>query len=159
MASPGGTSSGSSLLHNSGGDEGLQTVTDQKKRKRMISNRESARRSRMRKQKQLSDLITESSQLQKENSQATMLLNIITRRCATVEAENSILRAQVMELSYALESLDEITQSIRGSNNMVLWDGTQLMNSLMISSWNFRYINQPMMAPAEKMFYYRQGAY
>ncbi|KAG6471846.1 hypothetical protein ZIOFF_069293 [Zingiber officinale] len=132
MASPGGASSGSSLLHNSGA-EGLQTVTDQKKRKRMISNRESARRSRMRKQKQLSDLITESSQLQKENSQATMLLNIITRRCATVEAENSILRAQVMELSYALESLDEITQSIRGSNNMVLWDGTQLMNSLMIS--------------------------
>lgn len=143
MASPGGTSSGSSLLHNSGG-EGLQAVMDLKKRKRMISNRESARRSRMRKQKQLSDLITESSQLQKENSQATMLLSIITRRCAIVEAENSILRAQVMELSDALESLVEITQSIRGSNNIVLWDGTQLMNSL-ISSWNFRYINQPMM--------------
>ncbi|XP_074571729.1 bZIP transcription factor 44-like [Curcuma longa] len=155
MASPDGTSSGSSLLHNLGSDEDLQSLMEQKKRKRMISNRESARRSRMRKQKQLSDLITELSQLKKENSQIIMLLSITTQRRAAMEAENSILMAQVMELSYALESLNEIAHSMRGSNlssNMSMWDGPQLTDSFM-SPWNLRHINQPIMASAEDMLY------
>ncbi|KAI0515746.1 hypothetical protein KFK09_008413 [Dendrobium nobile] len=48
-SSTGTTSSGSSImLRNSGSEENLQALMDQKKRKRMISNRELARRSRLR---------------------------------------------------------------------------------------------------------------
>lgn len=156
MASPGGTSSGSSLLHNLGSEEDLQTLMEQKKRKRMISNRESARRSRMRKQKLLSDLITELSQLKKENSQLIMLLSITTQRSAAMEAENSILMTQVKELNCALESLNEIAHTMRGSNlssNMLMWGGPQLLDSF-TSLWNLRHINQPIMASAENMLYY-----
>ncbi|KAK8364362.1 hypothetical protein V6Z12_A03G225400 [Gossypium hirsutum] len=96
-----GTSSGSStMVTNSGSDEDLQALMNERKRKRMISNRESARRSRMRKQKHLDDLVAQVSQLQNENHQILTRVSITTQRYLNVEAENSVLRAQANELSH-----------------------------------------------------------
>lgn len=83
-------------------------VMDQRKRKRMLSNRESARRSRQRKQKQLDDLTAEVSQLRKENAQVVAALKVTTQHYLGVEAENSVLRTQMVELSHRLQSLNEI---------------------------------------------------
>ncbi|RRT43903.1 hypothetical protein B296_00045806 [Ensete ventricosum] len=139
MASPSGTSSGSSQLLSSGSQEDLQTVMDQKKRKRMISNRESARRSRMRKQKQLADLTAEVMQLRRKNGHAFTVLNLTTQNYSVVEAENSVLRAQAMELTYRLQSLNEIVDNLNGNS---------------ISPWNFRCMNRPITASAESVLYY-----
>ncbi|CAL9054519.1 unnamed protein product [Musa banksii] len=139
MASPSGTSSGSSQLLTSGSEEDLQAVMDQKKRKRMISNRESARRSRMRKQKQLADLTAEVMRLRRENDQAVVALNLTTQSYSVVEAENSVLRAQAMELTYRLQSLNEIVDNL---------------NENSISPWNFLCMNRPIMASADNMLYY-----
>lgn len=81
---------------------------DDRKRKRMISNRESARRSRMRKQKQVEDLVNETSQL--ENSNALLRQNIesATRRYTEMESANNVLRAQTMELTERLRSLNSV---------------------------------------------------
>ncbi|RWW30036.1 hypothetical protein GW17_00005412 [Ensete ventricosum] len=91
----------------------------------MLSNRESARRSRMRKQKHMDDLKAQVSQLQKENSQILIALNITTQHYAGVEAENSLLRTQLMELSSRLQSLSEITYCMGGSscNSLQTSDG------------------------------------
>ncbi|KAG6506538.1 hypothetical protein ZIOFF_031862 [Zingiber officinale] len=159
MASSSGTSSGSSLLHNSGSEEDLQALLDQKKRKRMISNRESARRSRMRKQKQLDDLMAQVSQLRKESSHALSVLNLIAQRRSGVEAENSVLRAQAMELSNRLQALNEILNNLKSSSSSSsnsfhprpeVFQAQFTDNP--ISPWNFSCTNQPIMASEEIMF-------
>ncbi|URD99910.1 ocs element-binding factor 1 [Musa troglodytarum] len=82
----------------------------------MTSNRESARRSRMRKQKHLDDLTAQLNQLRKENSQIMTSLTLITHHYFAVEADNSVLRTQLVELSSRLQSLDEILQCLNGNN-------------------------------------------
>ncbi|KAL8026681.1 hypothetical protein ABFX02_14G044400 [Erythranthe guttata] len=88
---------------------------DRRKRKRMESNRESARRSRVRKQKHLDDLTAEISRMSKENNQISISVNVTAQHCVSVEAQNSVLRAQMMELTQRLHSLNEILDFIHCS--------------------------------------------
>ncbi|XP_042015088.1 bZIP transcription factor 44-like [Salvia splendens] len=105
------TSSGTSSFEN------LDGAMDQRKRKRMQSNRESARRSRMRKQKHLDDLMAQAQQLREENARILSSIGATAQRCASVEAENSVLAAQVMELTQRLGSLDEILSYIGSASS------------------------------------------
>ncbi|RZC44651.1 hypothetical protein C5167_037598 [Papaver somniferum] len=117
-----GTSSGGSLdttLHKSGSEGDLQqhVEMDQRKRKRMLSNRESARRSRMRKQKHLDELMDQVTQIRKENNQILTSVNLTTQHYVNIESENSILRAQMDELNNRLQSLTEISHYLTANNN------------------------------------------
>lgn len=151
MASSSGTCSGSTLMHNSGSEEDLKAMIELKKRKRMISNRESARRSRMKKQKHLDNLISQVTHLRKENQHIITGVNITTQQYLNIEAENSVLKAQVGELSYRLQSLDEIITFLNASNG-VFGAGdsssfTEPYDSL-LNPLNLPYLNQPIMAAA-----------
>lgn len=161
MASSSGTtttSSGSTLMQNSGSEEDLQTLMDQRKRKRMISNRESARRSRMRKQKHLDDLMAQVAQLRNENQQLITSINITTQHFLNVEADNSILRAQVGELGHRLQSLNEIIDFLTANNGGFLADSSNNFNEPAADSFlnplNMSYLNQPIMASADDVFQY-----
>ncbi|XP_042438728.1 bZIP transcription factor 11-like [Zingiber officinale] len=105
MASPCGTSSGTSRRLNTQSEEDLM---NRRKQRRMLSNRESARRSRMRKQKHLGDLTAEASRLREENCRMMTALALAERHCAAAEAENAVLRAQVAELDLTLQALNNI---------------------------------------------------
>ncbi|XVE67006.1 hypothetical protein DITRI_Ditri08aG0125500 [Diplodiscus trichospermus] len=158
MASSSGTSSGSpTLIQNSGSEEDLQALMNERKRKRMISNRESARRSRMRKQKHLDDLMAQLTQLQKENNQIITRINITTQHYLNVEAENSVLRAQANELSHRLESLNEIITFLNGSNG-ASFDAQEIALTepagSFLNPFNLAHLNQPIMACADNMFQY-----
>ncbi|MBA0765282.1 hypothetical protein Gotri_014503, partial [Gossypium trilobum] len=98
--------SGNSNSNSSGSTQ--HQLMDQRKRKRMESNRESARRSRMRKQKHLDDLVGQITELKKDNNQILTSINFTTHRYLNIEAENSVLRAQMTELSQRLDSLNDI---------------------------------------------------
>ncbi|KAF5455871.1 hypothetical protein F2P56_025403 [Juglans regia] len=155
MASTSGNSSGSSQTQNSGSEGDLQLLMDQRKRKRMQSNRESARRSRMRKQKHLEDLMAQSAQLSKDNNQILTKINITSQYYINVEAQNSILRAQVVELSQRLDSLNEILNFINTSGTGV-YDSDQTLQTSADSFMNLTnllYLNQPIPASAD-MFPY-----
>ncbi|XP_074291843.1 bZIP transcription factor 44-like [Silene latifolia] len=176
MASPGGTSSGSSFLQqNSSSEEEMQMqVMDERKRKRMQSNRESARRSRMRKQKHLDDLMAQIGNLRKSNNQILNSINVTTQEFLKFEAENCILRAQMTELSNRLQSLNEINTVLNSSANhnhgynhnqgMGMYAGgcdygdelfTVHDNSFLMNPWDSAAscMNQPIMASAD-MFQY-----
>ncbi|KAJ8764339.1 hypothetical protein K2173_006079 [Erythroxylum novogranatense] len=146
MASSSGVSSGSSLLRNSSYSEDLYQIMDQRKRKRIISNRESARRSRMRKQKHLDDLTAQVSQLGKENNEIMWNMNVSTQLLLSVEAENSVLRAQLAELSHRLGSLNEIISYVNQSRIGVFGtDNEQISdayNYCFMNPWNVS--NQPV---------------
>ncbi|KAF5738145.1 hypothetical protein HS088_TW13G01040 [Tripterygium wilfordii] len=118
MASSSGTSSGFSTLRNSSSEEDLQQVMDQRKRKRTLSNRESARRSRQRKQKHLDDLIGQVGHLRQDNNQILTTMDMTTQLYLNIEAENSVLRAQMAELTQRLQSLNEIISFVNISNGL-----------------------------------------
>ncbi|KAE8654020.1 putative HIT-type Zinc finger family protein [Hibiscus syriacus] len=145
MASSSGNSnsSGSTLLQNSGSEEDLHQLMDQRKRKIMESNRESARRSRMRKQKRL------------DNYQILTNFNFITHQYLNMEAENSVLRAKIIELSQRLDSLNGILNHL---NNPRISNGVYESEAFETSGKNFTnfidpfnlaYLNQPIVVTAD----------
>ncbi|CAD5195419.1 bZIP transcription factor 53-like [Musa acuminata AAA Group] len=97
-----------------------QPTSDERKRKRMISNRESARRSRMRKQQHLDDLINQAEQLKNQNSQIDVQINLATQQYVKVESENAILRAQLSELTERLHSINSVLRFIEEVSGMAM---------------------------------------
>ncbi|KAI3712863.1 hypothetical protein L1987_71431 [Smallanthus sonchifolius] len=97
----------------SGSDEHQDSAL--RKRKRMMSNRESARRSRVHKKKHLGDLMLQVSQLMSDNKYMAINLKDTTQMFLNVDSENSVLRTQLAELTHRFESLTNI---INGFNSM-----------------------------------------
>lgn len=80
----------------------------QRKQRRMESNRESARLSRVKKQKYMDDLTAEAAHLSHLNNHISNSVNATTQQCVKIEVQNSVLRAHIMELSHRLHSLKQI---------------------------------------------------
>lgn len=70
------------------------SVIDERKNKRMKSNRESARRSRMRKQKHLDNLRNQANRLKVSNRQTMNRLSLVVHQNQLVRRENEYLRSE-----------------------------------------------------------------
>ncbi|KAI3669925.1 hypothetical protein L6452_41408 [Arctium lappa] len=79
-------------------DEQQLSLINERKRRRMISNRESARRSRMRKQKHLDELWSQVVWLRNENHQLIDKLNNFTETHDRAVEENNQLKEEVSGL-------------------------------------------------------------
>lgn len=124
---------------------------DERKRKRMISNRESARRSRMRKQQHLGDLINQVSKLQSENSDLVAKINSASQMYVSVESENNVLRAQMMELTDRLNSLNSLLRVVENVSGLNV-DIEELPDSL-LEPWQLPCpVQLPVMANSADMF-------
>lgn len=73
----------------------LQDERELKRQRRKQSNRESARRSRLRKQAECEDLQTKVEALSAENASLRSELNHLTEQCNKLSADNSSLRGQL----------------------------------------------------------------
>ncbi|KAK7376776.1 hypothetical protein VNO80_02192 [Phaseolus coccineus] len=154
MASSSGTSSISTkFIQSSGSEEDLQLLMEQKKKKRKQSNRDSARRSRMRKQKHMDDLTAQLQRLQKENNLVFTQLNITTQYYLKLQAQNSILLAQKTELTQSLHSLNHIINLINKTtptnDNHHYYNN---INNNFMNPMHMPYLNQPIVATADNMF-------
>lgn len=93
---------------NSASDEAEdRQVIEVRKKRRMLSNRESARRSRLRKQLRLDALSAEVAHLRAENGQILNNFNITSQHYAHITEENSLLRSHALELRHKLQSLHQ----------------------------------------------------
>ncbi|KAL9241631.1 hypothetical protein vseg_015721 [Gypsophila vaccaria] len=87
------------------------TTTDvERKRKRKISNRESARRSRMRKQQHIENLRDEANRLKLENQEGMNRLRLITHNIHLVTRDNDRLKGESVILQRRLMELNQIWQ-------------------------------------------------
>ena len=82
--------------------------TDERKRKRMISNRESARRSRWRKKKHLENLSNEVNRLLVQNREYKHRLGSVTHQCHLVGRDNERLTYEYLALRTKLYDLYRI---------------------------------------------------
>ena len=86
-------------------DEQQQSLINERKHRRMISNRESARRSRMRKQKHLDELWSQVVWLRNENHHLIDKLNHVSESHDRVVQENAQLKEEVSELRQMISDL------------------------------------------------------
>ncbi|CAL9053071.1 bZIP transcription factor RISBZ2-like isoform X2 [Musa acuminata AAA Group] len=89
-------------------------VTDIKRIRRMLSNRESARRSRRRKQAHLSELEVQVSQLRIENSSLLKRLTDINQKYSDAAVDNRILKADVETLRAKVKMAEETVKRVTG---------------------------------------------
>lgn len=114
----------SCISSNSTSDESEEQqirVIDERKQRRMVSNRESARRSRMRKQRHLDELWSQVLRLRTENQNLMNKLNQVTESHDRVIQENMQLKEEASDLRrmitdiqidspfHAFSDFDEVT--------------------------------------------------
>ncbi|KAG6423180.1 hypothetical protein SASPL_113568 [Salvia splendens] len=101
-----------------GENESTQNMdpTDAKRMRRMLSNRESARRSRRRKQAHLSELETQVSQLRVENSSLLERLTDISHKYNEAAVDNRVLKADVETLRAKVKMAEETVKRVTGLN-------------------------------------------
>ena len=147
--------------NSSGSEADPQQIMDLRKRKRMQSNRESARRSRLRKQKHLDDLTAQVIELKAQNTKILSAINATTQLYLDMEAENSVFRAQFGELSNRLQSLNDIVNCLSITNNNGVRTATNsesddqesfesfdldFGDGFSMNSWGFSFANYTIMA-------------
>ncbi|KAI4314028.1 hypothetical protein L6164_026971 [Bauhinia variegata] len=86
-------------------DEHQLSIIDERKQRRMISNRESARRSRLRKQKHLDELWSQVVRLRTENHNLIDKLNHVSESHDRVVKENARLKEEASDLRQMLSDL------------------------------------------------------
>ncbi|KHN28646.1 hypothetical protein glysoja_040514, partial [Glycine soja] len=108
-------------------------------------------------------LVSQVAQLRKENQQILTSINITMQQYLSVEVENSVLRAQVGELSHRLESLNEIVDVLNAT--IVAGFGAATTSSTFVepinnnnnnsffNPLNMGYLNHPIMTSADILQY------
>lgn len=120
---------------------------DERKRKRKISNRESARRSRMRKQKHLDELVAQEKQVQEENKSLRQMIDSASQMYLNFSSENNVLRAQVSELTNRLQSLNSVLHIASEVSGMT-FDIPDIPDAL-LEPWQLPCPVQPIPASAD----------
>ncbi|CAN1844786.1 Light-inducible protein CPRF2 [Linum perenne] len=94
--------------------------TDVKRARRMLSNRESARRSRRRKQEQLNELETQVNQLRDERTTLLSRLTDVNRKCDEASVDNRILKANIETLRAKVKMAEEQVKRVTGLHPLLL---------------------------------------
>ncbi|CAM6033055.1 unnamed protein product [Sphagnum compactum] len=95
--------------------QSMSNPGDEKRVRRMLSNRESARRSRRRKQAHLSDLEMQVAQLRVENTSLVKRLIDINHKFSAAAVDNRVLKSDVEALRVKVKMAEELAARTRQS--------------------------------------------
>lgn len=100
-------------IHSTSSSETNRSIysVEERKRRRMISNRESARRSRWRKKQHLENLTNEANRLNLENRELKNRLCMIAHDCHLVQRDSNRLLSESIYLQHKLTGLNQILAS------------------------------------------------
>ncbi|KAK6233005.1 hypothetical protein SCA6_003078 [Theobroma cacao] len=107
---------------------------DAKRVRRMLSNRESARRSRRRKQAHLTELETQVGQLRVENASLMKRLADISQKYNEAAVDNRVLKADVETLRAKVKMAEETVKRITGLNPLL--HGSPEISTMAMSSFD-----------------------
>lgn len=86
---------------------------DEKKRKRMASNRESAKRSRLKREQRVKDLVNEIATMKEEIFELNGQYNDLSQRARILWQENQALKVEKAKLAECLDNLCSICMRFR----------------------------------------------
>ncbi|RZS04996.1 hypothetical protein BHM03_00035404 [Ensete ventricosum] len=137
-------------LQGSWSDGDASLTAEDRKQRRKLSNRESARRSRMRKQRHLEDLTNQVDQLSTEKGRIVMQVEALTQHQLRLETENGMLTTQVAELTERLRSLSSVLRLVEELSGVAM-DVPEIPDPL-LKPWQPPGADLPIMASAADMF-------
>ncbi|XP_057960416.1 light-inducible protein CPRF2-like [Malania oleifera] len=116
---------------------GNMNPADAKRVRRMLSNRESARRSRRRKQAHLTELETQVSQLRVENSSLLKRFTDVTQKYNEAAVDNRVLKADVETLRAKVKMAEETVKRVTGVTGLnPLFQAMSEISSVSTSSFD-----------------------
>lgn len=74
----------------------------------------------MRKQQHLDELLKEVNQLKSQNSEVAHKIDAVSQVYIGVESENNVLRAQILELTDRLRSLNSVLQFVQDASGLAM---------------------------------------
>ncbi|KAJ0791015.1 putative transcription factor bZIP family [Helianthus annuus] len=123
---------------------------DEKKMKKLMSNRESARRSRKKKQQKLDELRVQINYLKDESKVMMRKIDGATGAFVAVNSENKVMRAQLTELADRLRLLNNVLYVAQEVSGLVM-DIPEVPDALM-EPWQLPCPVQPVTALDIDMF-------
>lgn len=96
----------------------------------------------MKKQQHLEELMSQVTQLKSENSHISQRIDSATQLYIAVESENNVLRAQLMELTDRLRSLNSLLQIVEEVSGLAM-DIPEIPENL-LEPWQMPCPIQPM---------------
>ncbi|KAF8098489.1 hypothetical protein N665_0266s0057 [Sinapis alba] len=101
----------------------IDNHTDERRKKRKLSNRESAKRSRVKKQKHLEDMNIQLNQLKTENRELENQIRYVLHHSQRTETENNRLRLEQRMLHSTLLNIRQVLMlhQIDRSSDCVTW--------------------------------------
>ncbi|GLJ19678.1 hypothetical protein SUGI_0356430 [Cryptomeria japonica] len=132
---------------NSGSEEDPHQIIDGRKQKRMISNRESARRSRLRKQQHLDEMIAEAAHLRAENNKILTKFNFVSQNYMNLQEENIVLKIHADELTLKLQYLNMAMQWAGKLNGLDLSSSNGLLDPIPMGNNKWQHFQPSIFEP------------